>query len=205
MKTSRMLVAASCAILLLNGASAAFAQRGGGGHGGGGGGGHGAGMGSRGGATSMRGHGGGFRGMSPRPTVGTRGFRGAPLGSCRGVLTVRSLFVRVSEVLRGESGRARQRHRDPQRQQHRLSAMNQATAPHTPATCPHLISSDGSPNGALRPYVQRCALIYGEEAPSPMRPAPPECVGSLRRTRALDIEAWARSPASARDRTRTDP
>ena len=33
MKTSRMLVAASCAVLLLNGASAAFAQRGGGGHG----------------------------------------------------------------------------------------------------------------------------------------------------------------------------
>ena len=82
MKTSRMLVTVSCAALLLNGASAAFAQRGGGGgHGGGGhGGGRGgfhSGMGtSRGGATTMRGHGGGFRGMSPRPTSGTYAFRG---------------------------------------------------------------------------------------------------------------------------------
>jgi hypothetical protein len=33
MKSSRMLVAASCAVLLLGGAPAAFAQRGGGGHG----------------------------------------------------------------------------------------------------------------------------------------------------------------------------
>lgn len=77
MKTSRMLVAASCAALLLNGASAAFAQRGGGGRGGGGGGFHG-GMGmSRGGATTMMGH-GGFRG-SPRP-IGTNGFRGVQRG-----------------------------------------------------------------------------------------------------------------------------
>ena len=80
MKTSRMLVTISCAALLLNGA-AAFAQRGGGGHGGGGhdggrGGFH-SGMGTgHGRATSTMGHGGGFRGMSPRPTSGTHAFRG---------------------------------------------------------------------------------------------------------------------------------
>ena len=76
MKISRMLVTVSCAALLLNGASAAFAQRGGGGHGGGGhGGGRGgfhSGMGTgHGRATSTMGHGGGFRGMSPRPTTRT--------------------------------------------------------------------------------------------------------------------------------------
>ena len=69
MNTSRMLVAISCAALLLGGAPAAFAQRGGGGHGGGGGSLHGGGM-------SMMGHGGGVRGMSPG-RVGTRGFNGA--------------------------------------------------------------------------------------------------------------------------------
>ena len=79
MKISRMLVTVSCAALLLNGTSAAFAQRGGGGHGGGG---HGEGRGGfhsgmgtgHGRATSMRGHGGGFRGASLRPTSGTRGY-----------------------------------------------------------------------------------------------------------------------------------
>jgi hypothetical protein len=70
MNISRMLVAVSCAALLLGGAPAAFAQRGGGGHGGGGGGFHGGGM-------SMMGHGGGVRGMSPGPVIGTRGFSGA--------------------------------------------------------------------------------------------------------------------------------
>jgi len=80
MTTSKMLVAASCAALLLGGASTASAQRGGGGHGGGGGGFHGGGMGmnrgGNGGATSMLGHGGGFRGMHPSPTIGTHGFGG---------------------------------------------------------------------------------------------------------------------------------
>ena len=77
MKTSRMLVATSCAVLLLNGASAAFAQRGGGGHGGGGGGFHGGGAGGfHSGGAGMRGHGGGFRGMSPSPTIGIHGFGG---------------------------------------------------------------------------------------------------------------------------------
>jgi hypothetical protein len=78
MKISRTLVTISCAALLLNGASAAFAQRGGGGHGGGGHGGRGgfhSGMETGGRATSTMGQGGGFRGMSPRPTIGTHGFR----------------------------------------------------------------------------------------------------------------------------------
>src|SRR5262245_49544819 len=83
MNTSRMLVAISCAALLLGGAPAAFAQRGGGGHGGGGGGFHGGGGGFHGGGggfhgggMSMMGHGGGVRGMSLGP-VGARGFNGA--------------------------------------------------------------------------------------------------------------------------------
>ena len=70
MNTSRMLVAISCAALLLGGAPAAFAQRGGGGHGRGGGGFHGGGM-------SVMGHGGGVRGTSPGPAIGIRGFSGA--------------------------------------------------------------------------------------------------------------------------------
>jgi len=70
MNTSRMLVAVSCAALLLGGAPEAFAQRGGGGHGGRGGGFHGGGM-------SMMGHGGGVRVMRPGPFVGSRGFGGA--------------------------------------------------------------------------------------------------------------------------------
>ena len=53
MKTTRMLVAAGCAVVLLGTAPVAFAQRGGGGHGGGGGGGGGRG----GGATMSRGGG----------------------------------------------------------------------------------------------------------------------------------------------------
>ena len=100
MKISRMLVTISCAALLLNGASAAFAQRGGGGHGGGGGRFHG-GMGTgRGVATSTMGHRGGFRGMSPRPTSGTHGFRGghrAPFvhgGVARGGVVHGGNFVR---------------------------------------------------------------------------------------------------------------
>ena len=63
MNISRMLVAVSCAALLLGGAPAAFAQRGGGG-------------GFHGGGMSMMGHAGGVRGMSPG-RVGTRGFSGA--------------------------------------------------------------------------------------------------------------------------------
>src|SRR6185369_11585485 len=58
MNTSRMLVAISCAALLLGGAPAAFAQRGGGGHGGGGGGFHGGGGGFHGGGGGF--HGGGM-------------------------------------------------------------------------------------------------------------------------------------------------